>query len=187
MQPILVNKENLIPDDYINTINLVEVLDANGKKVKVEEKTYEAYMKLKEFLETKNIIVGITSAYRSLKDQEDVYHDFVNRYGEDYASKFVAPVGASEHHTGLAVDIDIKVDGAFLDSNVEMVRCEPIYLQIHKYLKDFGFILRFPKNKENITGYPYEAWHIRYVGKDIAEEIYDNDLTLEEYVEKHKK
>ena len=72
-----------------------------------------------------------------------------------------------------------------IDSD-ELFNKEDIYLVIHKYLHKFGFILRYPKDKEDITGYNYEPWHIRYVGKEVASIIYNNNITLEEYVLKYK-
>lgn len=179
---VLVNKDNKISDTFINDINLVEVL-VGEKKYLVEEETYSAYLKLNDFLLEKKIITCISSGYRSLERQQQIYDEFVEKYGIEYAKKIVAPVGCSEHHTGLAIDIDIMIDGKFLTSNHELMKYEDIYLEIHKYLSRFGFILRYMKGKEDITGYPYEPWHIRYVG-EVADYIYKNGLTLEEYLSK---
>lgn len=183
---ILVNKNNSIKEEDIKDITFVEVNDIDGVFVKVEKETYDSYLKLKDFLASKDINIGISSAYRSFLHQQRVFNDFISRYGIDYASSVVAPVGTSEHHTGLALDIDIKVNGIFLSNNNDLMKYEYIYLEIHKYLSNFGFILRYPKNKENITGYSYEPWHIRYVGTKVADYIYKNDLTLEEYFDKFK-
>ena len=79
----------------------------------------------------------------------------------------------------------LVVDGKKCLENEEAFAHEDIYLKIHRHLSNFGFILRYPKGKENITGYDYEPWHIRYVGKEAARLIYENDLTLEEYVAKY--
>jgi LAS superfamily LD-carboxypeptidase LdcB len=77
------------------------------------------------------------------------------------------------------------IDGRFLTSNKELMEHEDVYLEIHKYISQFGFILRYLKGKEDITGYPYEPWHIRYIGDSkIAKYIYENHLTLEEYLMK---
>ena len=181
---ILVNKEHKIEKDFIDKVTLIKVKDVNDEDILVEKETYEAYLDLKDFLNNMNIIIGISSGYRSLDHQQRVYNDFVERYGIDYAKKVVAPVGCSEHHTGLAIDIDIFVDGNFLTSNIDLMEHEDIYLEIHKHLYKFGFILRYMKEKENITGYPYEPWHLRYIG-DLACDIYNNNLTLEEYLEKN--
>ena len=181
---ILVNKENKINDDFINDIVLVDAF-VGEKKYLVEKDTYDAYLKLKDFLFEKGIVICISSAYRSLERQQEIYEEFISRYGIEYANKIVAPVGCSEHHTGFAVDIDIMIDGRFLTSNKELMEHEDVYLEIHKYISQFGFILRYLKGKEDITGYPYEPWHIRYIGDSkIAKYIYENHLTLEEYLMK---
>ena len=181
---VLVNKDNKIEDNFIEKVNLIKVKDVNDEEILVEKETYEAYIDLRDFLYNKNIIIGLSSGYRSLEHQQRVYNNFVERYGLDYAKKVVAPVGCSEHHTGLAIDIDISVDGNFLSSNIDLMEHEDVYLEIHKYLHKFGFILRYMKGKEDITGYPYEPWHLRYVG-NIAPDIYLSNLTLEEYFEKN--
>ena len=178
---ILVNKDNKIKSNYIDRINLIKTKDVEGIDVFVEEKTYNAYLDLKNFLFDKNIEIGISSAYRSIDEQINIYNDFINRYGKDYADKYVAIPEYSEHHTGLAIDINIKIDDKYPSNNNELMAQKKYYEDIHKYLKDFGFILRYPEGKEDITGYPYEPWHYRYVGKFIANIISENNMCLEEY------
>ena len=178
----LVNKENLIKDNYFKYLELIDYHDVLNSPIKVEKETLESYLQLKSFLEKKNIEVGIDSAYRTIEEQQKIIDEFTLKYKEAYKKKYVAPVRTSEHHTGLAVDLSIKVDKEFLIENEDLMANENIYLEIHKYLKDFGFILRYPKGKEKITGYSYEPWHIRYVGKTPAKIIYENNLCLEEYL-----
>lgn len=182
---VLVNKENKIKDNYLSKIELITTKDVDNLDIQVEKETYHAYLKLKKFLETKNIIIGISSAYRSKEYQQEIYDSFVKDYGKDYADKFVAPVGCSEHHTGLAIDINIKVNGAWPKDNYELMKQEKMFKTIHKYLSTYGFILRYPKDKENITGYPYEPWHIRYTGEIVAKIIESNNYTLEEYLKNY--
>ena len=177
----LVNKDNKIKDNYLDRIDLVETIDVDSEKVNVEKTAYQAYLELKDFIQERGIEIGITSSYRSIEYQKQVYDEFVVKYGKEYADNYVAVPGYSEHHTGLAIDIGIKVDGIFPDNNEILMEQEEKYKEIHKYLKDFGFILRYPKGKEEITGYPYEPWHLRYVGKFIARVIAESNLTLEEY------
>lgn len=179
---VLVNKEHKIKDNYLSKIELITTKDVDNLDVQVEKEAYNAYLKLKKFLQNKKIIIGISSAYRSKKYQQEVYDEFVEKYGKDYADKVVAPVGCSEHHTGLAIDINIKVNGAWPNGNKELMEQENYYKAIHKYFASYGFILRYPKGKENITGYPYEPWHIRYVGKVVAKIIAKENYTLEEYL-----
>lgn len=182
---VLVNKENKIKDNYLSKIELITTKDVDNLDIQVEKETYHAYLKLKKFLETKNIIIGISSAYRSKEYQQEIYDSFVKDYGKDYADKFVAPVGCSEHHTGLAIDINIKVNGAWPKDNYELMKQENMFKTIHKYLSTYGFILRYPDEKEDITGYPYEPWHIRYTGEIVAKIIESNNYTLEEYLKNY--
>lgn len=182
---VLVNKENKIKDNYLSKIELITTKDVDNLDIQVEKETYHAYLKLKKFLETKNIIIGISSAYRSKEYQQEIYDSFVKDYGKDYADKFVAPVGCSEHHTGLSIDINIKVNGAWPKDNYELMKQEKMFKTIHKYLSTYGFILRYPDEKEDITGYPYEPWHIRYTGEIVAKIIESNNYTLEEYLKNY--
>lgn len=182
---VLVNKENKIKDNYLSKIELINTKDVDNLDIQVEKETYHAYLKLKKFLETKNIIIGISSAYRSKEYQQEIYDSFIKDYGKDYADKFVAPVGCSEHHTGLAIDINIKVNGAWPKDNYELMKQEKMFKTIHKYLSTYGFILRYPDEKEDITGYPYEPWHIRYTGEIVAKIIESNNYTLEEYLKNY--
>ena len=179
---VLVNKENKIKDNFLSKIELITTKDVDGEEIQVEKETYNAYLELKKFLETKNVIIGISSAYRSKDYQQDIYESFIEKYGKDYADKVVAPVGCSEHHTGLALDINIMKDGKWPEINPELMEDEESYKAIHQYLANYGFILRYPEGKESVTGYPYEPWHIRYVGNPVAKIITKNNYTLEEYL-----
>lgn len=179
---VLVNKGNKIKDNFLSKIELITTKDVDGEEIQVEKETYNAYLELKKFLETKNVIIGISSAYRSKDYQQDIYESFIEKYGKDYADKVVAPVGCSEHHTGLALDINIMKDGKWPESNPELMEDEESYKEIHQYLANYGFILRYPEGKESVTGYPYEPWHIRYVGNPVAKIITKNNYTLEEYL-----
>lgn len=179
---ILINKSNLIEDDYYKDLKLVEGKDIVGDTVKIEEVTYKAYLDLKKFLEAKGILVEIDTAYRTIEEQQRIIDDYSIRYDADYVERYVAPIKASEHHTGLAIDLALIVNGKKCIAPEDLFDNNDIFLEIHKYLSDFGFILRYPEGKEKITGYSYEPWHIRYVGKEVAEFIVKNNLTLEEYV-----
>lgn len=179
---ILVNKQNKIKESYLKKIKLINTKDINNKDVLIEKETYENYLKLKDFLKEKNIEIGISSAYRSIEEQEKIYNEFLKKYGEEYTKTHVAVPYTSEHHTGLCLDINVKVNGYFPKDNYELEEQKEYYESIYKYLKDFGFILRYPKGKENITGVLYEPWHIRYVGVVPATIIMNNNWTLEEYL-----
>lgn len=182
---IIVNKSNLIEDSYYKDLNLVKCRDILGHDVEIEEATHRAYLELKEDLQAREIFAEISSAYRSVSQQQEIIDEYTEKYGAEYVRKYVAPAKASEHHTGLCIDLALIVDGKKCLENEEALAHEDIYLKIHKRLSNFGFILRYPKGKENITGYNYEPWHIRYVGKRAAGLVNKNGLTLEEYVLKN--
>lgn len=120
------------------------------------------------------------SGYRSFEYQTTLYNNYVNRDGVDAADRYSARPGYSEHQTGLAFDIgekgkeDLWLTAEFGETSAGQ------WLVAHA--NEFGFILRFPQNKEHITGYMYESWHFRYVGVEIAKEIKQRDITLEEYL-----
>ena len=182
MYTTIINKNNLFKESFIKRFNLVSTSNINNEEIFLEEETYNAYLELKSFLEKKNILIGIDEGYRTIKDQEDLYNEFIKEYGEEYTKKHVALPGSSEHHLGTSIDLNIKINNKYCTNNEELEKYDSIFRKIHKYLYKFGFILRYPKGKEHITNYPYEAWHIRYVGKVISKIIYDNNYTLEEYL-----
>ncbi len=180
---VLVNKNHKIKDNYLEKITLVSTKNVLKEDIFIEEETYNNYLKLKDFIkEELNIEIGIDTAYRDFDHQQRIYDHYLETNGQEYCDKYVAPVGYSEHHTGLAVDIEVKVNGEYVYSDDNFNLTEPVLKRIHPYLHQFGFILRYPENKESITGYNYEPWHIRYVGLVPAKIIYENDLTLEEYL-----
>ena len=180
---ILVNKNHKIKDNYLEKITLVSTKNVLKEDILIEDKTYNNYLKLKDFIkEELNIEIGIDTAYRDFDHQQRIYDHYLEMNGQEYCDKYVAPVGYSEHHTGLAIDIEAKINGEFIYSDDNFNLTEPILKRIHPYLHQFGFILRYPEGKETITGYNYEPWHIRYVGVVPAKIIYENDLTLEEYL-----
>lgn len=181
---LLVNKDNLFNEDMIKDFEMVEYENYNEDTFYVETETFRHFEMLRAHLKVEGIIIDLNSAYRSLERQENLFLEFMKKYGIDYAEEVVAMPGTSEHHTGQAIDIVIKVGDEWITENEDSLKYEDIYLKIHKVLKYFGFILRYPKDKEHITGYPYEPWHIRYIGEDHASKI--GDLTLEEYLESIK-
>ena len=180
----LVNKENLWKEKYLNKTNLVEINNINNQKIKIEEKTKESYNELKDYLKTKSIEIGITEAFRTVEEQINLRNDLLKEKGISYIENFVAKPHESEHHTGLALDITIKKDDKYIDEENEYTKED--YKEIHRVLHKYGFILRYPKGKEKITGYNYEPWHLRYVGIVPATIIYNNNLTLEEYLKDFK-
>ncbi len=181
---VLVNKTHKLPDDWQRVLHLVTVDDfEGGKPHQVEVETYEKFLELREALLAEGIQIELDSCYRSVEAQQDIWDRFTIEYGEEYVKKYVAVPGYSEHHTGLAIDICLVKDGVTIDDNDAMIAEKEIFAIIHAKLADFGFILRYPEGKEEITGYGYEPWHFRYVGSpELAHMIMDNGLTLEEYL-----
>lgn len=184
---VLVNKENKLPDDWEDIVELVESKDAWGDKVMLEKKAYDAYLKLKEDLEKDKVYIELDSIYRSVAEQQDLWDRWSKEKGIDYVKKYVAVPGYSEHHTGLAIDICIKKNGKLIYENDDMIAEKKIFAKIHEKLADYGFILRYPKGKDRITGYSYEPWHLRYIDNiEVAKEISEKGLTFEEYLENNK-
>ena len=167
---VLVNKTHKLPDDYEANVPLITAKNSMGR------------VQLRDALLKQGIQIELDSVYRSVARQQEIVKEFTEKYGTDYVRQYVAVPGYSEHHTGLAVDICLMVDGKVIDDNDEMIAQKEIFAKIHPLLADYGFILRYLPGKENITGYSYEPWHFRYVGKDAAKEISRKGLTLEEYM-----
>lgn len=179
---VLVNPWNSIPDDQ--QTNLLQ-LDS-GYFVAVE--CYEAVQQMLEDCAAAGYEAAICSAYRTQADQEYLYQRKVKYYldqdyEEDEAEKLAATVvaipGTSEHQLGLAVDI-IDVDYPYLDEKQAETDAQK-WLMEHCW--EYGFILRYPVGSTEITGIIYEPWHYRYVGVEIAMEIRDLGITLEEYLQ----
>ena len=181
---ILVNKQNKLPDDWEEIVELTDVTNGLGDTYKVEKKAAEAYEKLREDLSKEGIIIELDSTYRTVKQQEELWQEFLKEYGEEYTKTYVAVPGTSEHHTGLAIDVKLNKDGEIIDDNDAMTAETEIFSKIHAKLADYGFILRYPVGKEEVTGYGAEVWHFRYVDSvEIAKEIMSKGITLEEYLQ----
>ena len=179
----LVNKLNPLPEGWEDALEIVHMNNSLGDDVEVEKKAYDAYLQLKDALAEEGVFIDLDSARRSIATQQDIMDRFIEKYGADYAAKTVATPGYSEHHTGLALDLYLNIDGEDVYYNEDMVKYPEIWAKIHEKLAEYGFILRYLEDKEHITGYGYEPWHIRYIDNaDIAKEIMSKGLTLEEYL-----
>jgi D-alanyl-D-alanine carboxypeptidase len=127
----------------------------------------------------------LDNALRTTEEQQEIWDSFTEKYGLDYTKKTVGVPGYSEHHTGLALDLYLIVDGKEVIYNEDLVQYPEIWAKIHEKLAKYGFILRYPEGKEHITGAGYEPWHIRYLDNvDVAKEITDKGITFEEYLGK---
>ena len=186
---VLVNKENKLPDNWEEIAELIEIKNSFGKFLKIEKETLEKFNELRTDLLKEWVDIELDSAYRSFSIQNEFFEKFKEEYGIEYASKYAAPAGYSEHHTWLAVDICLKKEnGEIISENHEMIIELNIFDKVHKKLADYGFILRYPDGKDNITWYSYEPWHLRYIWDvNIAKEIMENWLTLEEYLNNKRK
>lgn len=179
----LVNKTHPLPEDWEEKLETIHMTNSIGDDVEVEKKAYDAYLGLKADLEKEGVYVDLDSARRSVADQQRIMDEFTEQYGADYAAKTVAAPGYSEHHTGLALDLYLIIDGKDVTENEDMIQYPEIWAKIHEKLADYGFILRYLEGREHITGYGYEPWHIRYLDNtDTAKEITSQGLTLEEYL-----
>lgn len=176
---IIINKANPITEDKLKDYEQIEVLDNAITGVKIEKETYKNYLELKENLLQRGYFINIRSGYRSFSESEEIYNSYKSTYGEDYAEKYVAKPGVSEHNTGMAFDFIITHDKTSLKTDYQSDEYK--YLENIAYL--YGFIIRYPKGKEAVTGYEYEPWHLRYVGTELAKYLTKNNLTLEEYYE----
>ena len=184
---VLVNKKYKLPDDYESKVDLINATNylPSPHTFEIERKAFEYYTQLRnKLLEENNIQIELDSVYRSVKRQQEIWDEFIEKYGEEYTISHVAVPGHSEHHTGLAIDICLVVNGTVIDDNDEMIAQREIFAKIHEKLADYGFILRYPEGKKYITGYDYEPWHLRFVLVDNAKAIKNQDVTLEEFLGK---
>lgn len=181
---ILVNKENPVdstykPEDLADIKYFASDRSAAGRFMRAE--AADAFHQLSETAKAEmGYEIVVTTAYRSYDFQAMLYNNYVANHGQQEADTFSAQPGKSEHQSGLAADVSSPSVGYQLTRDY-------INTEEGKWLNDnayrFGFIIRFPEGKEEITGYMYEPWHIRYVGKTAAEEIFNEGITLEEYLE----
>lgn len=170
---LLVNSENLLSPDYVpqDLVNLYEMRHSfrlANVEIYMTRDAYEPMQAM--FLAAENENVNgfiITSGYRSYEKQKEIYEESEPGYAQK--------PGASEHQTGMCFDVTAMNSGDGFETTEQY---KWLRANAHKY----GFIQRYPANKSHITGISYEPWHYRYVGVDAATYIYQNNLTLEEYL-----
>lgn len=178
----LVNKELSLPSDYIPEDLVIPNVYFNisyfDEKKQLRSEAAKALEELFGAAVEENLALCAISGYRSYQRQYDIFTNNVLTKGMDHTSKFSAVPGYSEHQTGLSMDVSTKSVNYRIDSSFAETP-EGKWLAKNAHL--YGYIIRYPEGKSNITGYSYESWHIRYVGKDLAAFLYKNDLTLEEF------
>lgn len=178
----LINRTNSVDSDYepddLVTPN-IRLQTASDTTALVRREVANALEDM--FNDAKKVginLIGI-SGYRPYDYQKVIYNNKISRDGVKEANKYVAKPGTSEHQSGLVMDI-LSTEYTNLDEGFENTNA---YKWLSKNMSKYGFILRYPKGKESITGYQYEPWHLRYVGVDAAKDISEKQLTLEEYLE----
>lgn len=174
---VVVNRWNELTEDY--DIELMEL--SNGQKI--DERIYPYLQEMFDAARAEGIYPIVREGYRTEKEQQALYDEKVQAYinegysrsrAERTAKEWVALPGTSEHQLGIAVDI-----------NADKEKCsnDEVYEWLAENAHEYGFILRYPQGKTEITGTSYEAWHYRYVGVEVANEIYERNICLEEYFE----
>lgn len=179
---VYVNKEYALPKDYKpDTLVIPEIsfdIKSYDERKLMRPEAAEAIELLFEAaLKDGYTLYGI-SGYRSFNRQKEIFLNNIVKKGKNHTLKYSAAPGTSEHQTGLAMDVSSKsmryrLIAGFADCN------EGKWLADNAY--KFGYIIRYPKDRSEITGYAYEPWHIRYVGRELAQYLYVNDMTLDEY------
>jgi len=174
---VLVNKNNKLKNDFIpNNLIKLDLNYSNDEKYLKKEAAL-AFYQLSSDAKKLGYRIIVVSAYRSYTYQEKLFDYYIKEKGFNYALNCSAKAGHSEHQTGLAID----VEGSNFDYDLFDESKEFEWMKHNSY--KYGFILRYPKGKEHITGFKYEPWHYRYVGKEVAKDIYEKNITLEEYFE----
>jgi zinc D-Ala-D-Ala carboxypeptidase len=178
---VLVNKQNKLPDSYIPkdlVYTKIPFIVAESERTELRKEAADAIEKLFLGAKEQGIHLLGVSAYRSHISQIALFNSYVKRDGYEKARTYSALPGTSEHETGLSIDVT-EGDGRCSASDCFGYTKEAKWLQEHA--AEYGYIIRYPNGKESITGYKYEPWHLRYVGKAIAKEITDRGISLEEY------
>jgi len=173
---LIVNKFYKLPEDYEpDDLQNVSSVYSFGSNQKLRKEAFSAFKSMFTDAKEEGLYLIINSSYRSYTEQEEIYNEIEDSRGKKYADSIAARPGHSEHQTGLAMDIQTYNSTASTFETFDEFK----WLQdnAHKY----GFILRYPKDKEYLTGYDYESWHYRYVGVDVATYIYENNITYDEY------
>ncbi len=170
---MVVNKHRFLNKKFDPDLVKVSTKYASEAGMLLRKEAMDAYIEMSKACEKDGLSIVINSAYRSYDDQIDTQEYYRKWYGDSYVEKYVAKPGYSEHQTGLAIDVGSKKYNTFASSKE------------YKWMLDnsykYGYIIRYEKKYEHMTLFRAEPWHYRYVGKKIAKEIHDKDITLEEY------
>ena len=170
---MVVNKHRFLNKKFDPDLVKVSTKYASEAGMLLRKDALDSYIEMSNACEKDGLSIIINSAYRSYDDQVDIQEYYRKWYGDSYVEKYVAKPGFSEHQTGLAIDIGSRSTNVFANSKE------------YKWMLDnsykYGYIIRYEKKYEHMTLFRAEPWHYRYVGKKIAKEIHDKNITLEEY------
>jgi D-alanyl-D-alanine carboxypeptidase len=176
---VLVNKTNYLNQSYVpkdlRKVNAPSVYD----DIRMRKEAADALEKMINSAQKSGVYLYCLSGYRSYNLQSQLYNQRIRQRGKEYTERYIARPGRSEHQTGLAIDIINKPSKGSVIPNKFGYSKEGKWLENNSY--KFGFILRYPKGKENTTAYNYEPWHFRYVGVAAAKQIRSTGIALEEY------
>ncbi|MDD2238784.1 MAG: M15 family metallopeptidase [Bacilli bacterium] len=170
---LIVNKSYALSEDFIPENTHLKISDELCISC-IDKEAYKKWLIMKNDAAAIGLNIHISSGYRSFGYQKDIYNGYVTKDGKDIADTYSARAGHSEHQSSLAFDLN-SIDSSFIATN------EGRWVNENAYL--YGFIIRYPKGKEKITGYKYEPWHLRYVGLNLAKKLYNDGkwITMEEY------
>lgn len=178
---IILNKHYYTDNKYqgndLITLDPKYSLYGSTYTIELSKECYEAFLKLYNAANAAGAGFKINSAYRSFEKQETLYNKYKSNDGEEKADTYSARPGYSEHQTGYAFDIR---DYPFTTDDYSKTKS---FTWVSEHAHEYGFIIRFPKDKEDITGYQYESWHYRYCGIECATYIHNHNITFEEYYE----
>lgn len=182
-------KETDLPDIDINSWEYVlvnadhsigeyapELGEIEGQKL--DQRILEPMQKFVGDARAEGLSVFLSSGYRGYEEQQYLFNRKVEQYGEEQAATIVSRPGTSEHQTGLACDITDE----YYELKNESLENTALYQWMSRHCQEYGFIVRYPKDKEEITGIIYEPWHFRYVGVEAATYMVEHNLCLEEFV-----
>ncbi|MDD3238834.1 MAG: M15 family metallopeptidase [Lachnospira sp.] len=168
--------QNINGATYVNGILIVNKsysLPASFAPGGITQEVQNAFNQMEADARAQGLNIWIQSSYRSYDYQVSIYNSYVAQDGKALADTYSARPGYSEHQSGLCFDLN-SIDDSFTDTP------EGKWVDAHAH--EYGFVIRFPKGKEAVTGYQYESWHLRYVGLEYAKIMHDNNLCLEEFL-----
>ena len=168
----LVNKYSALPSGYVPELTALKSRYGTGS---LTPQAAQAFVQMADAARADGIMLRSVSAYRSYSYQEQLYQRYVAENGQALADTFSARPGHSEHQTGLALDINTASSSAHFEDT-------PDYAWLQEHCAQYGFVLRYPEGKQEITGYRFEPWHYRYVGVEVAQVCTQLGLTYDEYL-----